>query len=52
MLEQERITIMLDKETHRKIRLIQANLIRKSNSSVSFSSVMNDVLKKGLKTIK
>jgi len=52
MLEQDRITIMLDKETHKKLRLIQANKIRKSNSSISLSSVMNDVLKEGLKRIK
>lgn len=49
MLAQERITIMLDKETHKKLRLIQANEIRKLNKSVSLSSVMNRVLKKGLK---
>lgn len=49
MLEQDRITIMLDKETHKKLRLIQANKIRKSNSSISLSSVINDVLKKGLR---
>ena len=49
MMDQERITIMLDKETHRKIRLIQASKIRKSNKSISFSSVMNEILRKGLR---
>ena len=49
MLEQDRITIMLDKESHKKLRLIQANKIRKSNGSVSLSSVINDAIKKGLR---
>lgn len=49
MLEQDRITIMLDKESHKKLRLIQANKIRKTNGSVSLSSVINDAIKKGLR---
>ncbi len=49
MLEQDRITIMLDKESHKKLRLIQANKIRKTNGSVSLSSVINDAIRKGLK---
>jgi len=51
MLEQDRITIMLDKESHIKLRIIQANLIRKSNGSVSLSSVVNLIIKKGLQRI-
>jgi len=49
MLEQDRITIMLDRESHKKLRLLQANKIRKSNGSVSLSSVINEVIKKGLR---
>ncbi len=49
MLEQDRITIMLDKESHKKLRILQANKIRKTNGSVSLSSVINDAIKKGLR---
>ncbi len=49
MLEQDRITIMLDKESHKKLRILQAAKIRKTNSSVSFSAIMNDIIKKGLR---
>ena len=49
MLEQDRITIMLDKESHRKLRILQAAKIRKTNSSVSLSSVINETIKKGLR---
>ena len=49
MLEQDRITIMLDRESHKKLRLIQANKIRKTNGSVSLSSVINDAIRKGLR---
>ncbi len=49
MLEQDRITIMLDKESHKKLRIMQANLIRKTNVSVSLSSVINTAIKKGLR---
>lgn len=49
MLEQDRITIMLDKESHKKLRILQANKIRKTNGSVSLSSVINDAIRKGLR---
>jgi hypothetical protein len=49
MLEQDRITIMLDKESHRKLRILQAAKIRKTNGSVSLSSTINEVIKKGLR---
>jgi len=48
MLEQDRITIMLDKESHKKLRILQANKIRKTNGSVSLSSIINDAIRKGL----
>ncbi len=49
MLEQDRITIMLDKESHRKLRILQAAKIRKTNGSVSLSSIINDAIRKGLR---
>ena len=44
-----RITIMLDDELAKKLHEKQAKLIREETSSVSFSSVLNDVLREGLK---
>lgn len=44
----KRITIMIDEDIDRKIRLKQAKLIQKTNGSVSFSRVVNDALRKCL----
>jgi len=41
----DRITIMIDKEVAKKLRARQADLLKKSNKSVSFSKVLNDCLK-------
>ena len=40
---------MIDDNLNKKIRLLQAKLIPQSEKSVSFSKVLNDVLRKGLK---
>jgi len=45
----KRITIMIDDVIDKKLRLIQAKQISKTNSSVSYSSVINEVLRKQLK---
>ena len=45
----ERITIMLDSEIAKKLRNIQAKQIKETQSSISFSRVLNEVLEKGLK---
>jgi len=45
----KRITIILDYDLLKKLHEIQAKLIRQSSKSVSFSRIMNDVLRKGLK---
>jgi len=45
----KRVTIVIDKENDRALRRIQANLILKDGESHSFSQVLNDTLKKGLK---
>lgn len=45
----ERITIILDDETIKSLRNTQAKMIQKHNKSVSFSSVINDLLRKQLK---
>ena len=44
----KRITIMLDNDLDRKIRLLQSKKIRDTSMSVSFSKVINDVLRKSL----
>jgi hypothetical protein len=40
---------MLDDDLAKKIRLKQAKFIQENNRSISFSSVLNEVLRKGLK---
>jgi len=45
----KRITIMLDDDLATKLRKIQAESIKKANGSTSFSYVVNETLKKGLK---
>jgi len=44
----ERITIILDDDNIKKLRTIQAKKIKESTKSVSFSRVINDVLRKKL----
>lgn len=45
----KRITIMLNDENEKKLRIIQANQIKKTNGTVSFSNVINQTLGKALK---
>lgn len=45
----QRITIMIDDDLAKKIRVAQASMIKETNSSVSFSKVLNQTLRKGLK---
>lgn len=45
----KRITIMIDDDLDKKLRLLQAKLISKTNESVSYSQVINDELRKQLK---
>jgi len=46
----KRITVMLDDDIIKKLRLIQAKMIAKEPvMSVSFSKVINETLKKSLK---
>ena len=43
-----RITIMLDEDLLKKLRMKQAKMITKSDNSISLSRVINHYLKKGL----
>ena len=45
----KRITIMVDDDLDKKLRLRQAKLIQQTQSSVSYSRVINDVVRKCLK---
>ncbi|MDH3618987.1 MAG: hypothetical protein OES14_06010 [Nitrosopumilus sp.] len=45
----KRVTIMLDEDLDKKLRQIQAKMIQESSSSVSFSTVLNDSLRKSIK---
>jgi hypothetical protein len=40
---------MIDDELDKKIRLLQAKVIQSTSSSKSYSSIINDVLRKKLK---
>ncbi len=45
----KRVTIMLDEDIAKKLRIIQAKKIIKATEHVSFSSVINDQIRKVLK---
>jgi len=45
----KRITVMMDDDMSKKIRLLQAKMIQKENKSVSFSHVLNLVLQNAMK---
>jgi len=45
----KRTTMMIDDDIDKKLRLIQAKQISKTQSSVSYSSVINEVLRRQLK---
>ena len=47
-----RVTIMLDEELAKKLRVRQAKFIAKSKASVSFSKVLNEVLGEGFKKVR
>ena len=44
----KRITIMIDDDLDKKIRLVQAKQITKTIESVSFSRTINGILRQGL----
>lgn len=45
----KRVTIMIDGDLDKKLRLKQAKLIEKEQSSYSYSKVLNETLRKVLK---
>ncbi len=44
-----RITIMIDRDLQKKLRVLQSKKIRVSRKNVTFSQVINEVIQKGLK---
>ena len=45
----KRVTIMIGVDLDKKIRTIQAKMIQTTNSSVSYSKVINELLEKSFK---
>ncbi len=45
----KRVTVVLDEDLVKKLHEIQAKLIRESESSVSFSRVLNEQVRNSLK---
>jgi len=46
------VTVVLDSSNVKKLKVIQAKLIRGSTKSVSFSYILNRVVENGLKKFK
>lgn len=44
-----RVSIMLESDLEQKIRIHQANLMKEKNETVTFSSVVNDILRGKMK---
>ena len=45
----KRITIMLDDDMDKKLRIKQAEMIKKTQNSISFSKVINETLRGKIK---
>ena len=45
----KRVTIMIDDNLDKKLRVIQAKRIQNENASVSYSNVVNNMLRKSIK---
>jgi len=45
----ERVTVVMDEDLMKKLRLRQAKMIQQEQASYSFSRALNDALRKGLK---
>lgn len=45
----ERVTIMLDEDVSKKLHTIQADQIRKTGKTYSFSKALNETVRKALK---
>ena len=48
----KRISIMIDEDLDKKLRLRQEKLIQTSNQSISYSQVLNNLVRSGLEHVK
>ncbi len=48
IMVKERITMTIDSDLYKKLRIKQANNIEKTERAVSLSQMINEILKKGL----
>jgi hypothetical protein len=48
-MSSQRITITVKTDVHRKLRLMQSEMLKKTNATVSMSGVIDTVLRKVLK---
>ncbi len=44
-----RVTIVIDDDLNKKLRLLQAKMIQQEKSSFSYSKVLNETLRKSLR---
>ncbi len=44
-----RISIMLDEDLQKKLRELQGKMISRSQKSISFSHVVNEIIRRGLR---
>ena len=45
----KRVTIMIDDDLDKKLRLIQANTIQKTHANFSYSRLINETIRKKIK---
>ena len=48
-MQMSRVTISIDPELERQIRTIQAKKITEKNRAISFSEIMSQIIREGLK---
>jgi len=47
-MKYKRVTIMMGNDLDKKLRMLQAKRIQKEQKSISYSKVINDILRKSL----
>lgn len=50
-MARKRITIIIEQEMDKKLRFLQSKMIREKNVFIRFSSVVENVLRAGLKAV-
>jgi hypothetical protein len=48
MASAKRVTIMIDQELDKKVRLLQSKMITKTNGTYSFSRVVGELIENGI----